>query len=97
MSMQQNGLAKLIEECGEVLQIAGKMIQYPDLQLPVVHERLFKLHPDGTNLRVHLEEELGDLYAALNFVMKKLQLNEVIVRVRSEEKLALFKQWDKEV
>jgi NTP pyrophosphatase (non-canonical NTP hydrolase) len=96
MSMKQNGLAKLIEECGEVLQVAGKMIEYPELQLNSVDSK-FEQHPDGEgDLRVRLEKELGDLRASINFVVKKLNLDIDIVYTRSEAKLTLFKKWDNE-
>lgn len=92
MSMQQNGLAKLVEECGEVMQVAGKMIQYPELQ-PITN---VNKHPDGTVLRDKLEEEIADVAASLRFVADKLKLSKVKISKRLAEKLKLFEQWDKE-
>lgn len=91
MSMQQNGLAKLTEEAGEVLQVAGKMQQYPELQFEQDMP-----HPDGKNLRRELEKELGDLLAAIIFTSRKLKLDELVIDDRAQRKLALFNQWDKE-
>lgn len=90
MTMRQNGLAKLVEESGEVMQVAGKMMQYPRLQ------HLDEVHPDGTNLRIELENELGDLHGAIAFVMTKLDLDIQRIMDRGNEKLKLFKKWDLE-
>lgn len=86
--MQQNGLAKLVEECGEVLQIAGKMIQYPELQMD-----LYTTHPDGSHLRTKLERELADLEASIDYVMMTLKLNRGEMYKRSRQKLMLYQQW----
>jgi NTP pyrophosphatase (non-canonical NTP hydrolase) len=45
------GLAKLAEECSEVGQVAAKLMG----------------GCDGPDERAHLEEEMGDVYAALRF------------------------------
>lgn len=90
--MKENGLAKLIEECGEVLQIAGKLIQYPELQKS---EMSHYMHPDGSYLRERLETELGDLLAAITFVSQKMRLNSADVHHRATVKLATFNEWDK--
>lgn len=90
MAMSHNGLVKLSEECAEVVQVAQKMIAYPQLQLSS------GLHPDGTCLRDRLEEELGDVYAAIWFITEKLKPNEAVIQKRAAHKLALFRQWDTE-
>lgn len=94
MPMEQNGLGKLIEEMGEALQIAGKMIGYPHHQSN--NEPIRLTHPDGTHLRYRLEEELGDVLAAIRFVDKKLRLDTEKIISRCEEKMALFQKWDQE-
>ena len=91
MPMLHNGLAKLSEESGELLQVAGKMLQYPILQTA-----LNQIHPDGTNLRDRMQEEMGDLLAALDFVRVKLGLNHQAIIDRWQTKLKLFNQWDSE-
>ncbi len=35
MPMTNNGLSKLVEELGELGQVAGKMLQFPDLMFDV--------------------------------------------------------------
>lgn len=89
--MQQNGLAKLVEECGELIQVAGKMIQYPNLQeLPLSH-------PDGTILRDRIKEEIADVQAAIDFVCVKLNIDrDGKILERRIEKHAKFVQWDNE-
>lgn len=93
MTMRQNGLAKLVEELGELAQVAGKMIQYPELQLDDSQN-----HPDGTNLRARLVEEMGDVLGAIDFVVEKLRLGPggLEVEARAKRKLNLFRQWDAE-
>lgn len=91
MSMQHNGLAKLVEECGEALQVAGKMLQYPKLQ------HSLEQHPDGKILRRELEKEMGDLLAACIYVTQRLKLDELCIDDRAQRKLKLFNQWEKEV
>lgn len=93
MAMSHNGLVKLSEEGAEVIQVAQKMIAYPELQL---HGMLNELHPDGTNLRLRLQEEMGDLYAALKFVSRKLHLDFGAIRSRALGKLETFERWDLE-
>lgn len=90
MPMMQNGLAKLIEECGEVLQIAGKLVQYPHLQASA------ELHPDGTHLLTELQNELADVAAAGAFVAERLKLDLPAIDARIARKLELFKRWDRE-
>ncbi len=78
------GLSKLIEECGEVGQVCGKIIGN--------HGRLD--HWDGTNLADRLQDEMGDVLAAIEFVM---QANPILVRYivedRKAAKLKMFMEW----
>ena len=55
------GLSKVVEECGEVSQVAGKIIG-----LGSIGE-----HWDGTNLKDRLEAELGALLAAVDYLVEK--------------------------
>lgn len=76
------GLSKLIEECGEVLQIAGKLIATGGEAT----------HWDGSDLRERLQEELGDLMAACRFfVVANLPEADVFERMLKKERL--FWQW----
>jgi NTP pyrophosphatase (non-canonical NTP hydrolase) len=65
------GLSKLIEECGEVIQVAG-------------------------NLAREMEDELGDLLAAVEFFNshnRTVRLDQHRIVKRMVEKLALFREW----
>lgn len=77
------GLSKLIEECGEVCQVAGKIIGNEGRPN----------HWDGSNLPRRMEEELGDLMAAVAFVIQKNGLNADAICERTEKKLSLFERW----
>lgn len=74
------GLSKLIEEAGEVIQVAGKLIGTDGVVS----------HWDGSELRERLTEEMADLLAAITFVAdrEKLQIID-----RAAKKLALFNEW----
>jgi NTP pyrophosphatase (non-canonical NTP hydrolase) len=85
-SHKWNGLSKLIEECGEVCQVAGKLVGI-DGKLN---------HWDGSNLRKRMQEELGDLLAAINFFTATNQLDSEFIKARSKRKLQRFIEWNKE-
>lgn len=57
---------------------------------------IMEIHPDGTCLRERLEEELGDVLAAYQFVATKLDLDGDKIAERVMKKLALFHQWENE-
>lgn len=92
MSMQQGGLAKLTEETGELQQVVGKLLQYPYHQTPGYPG----IHPDGTHLRTRLLDEMADVYAALDFVIEKLELDKQQIESRRNAKRILFRTWDAE-
>lgn len=77
------GVSKLIEECGEVVQVAGKL-------LGAKGERA---HWDGSDLKERLESELGDLVAAINFVTIHCGLDDDAIVRRSVEKIRAFTRW----
>ncbi len=82
MAMTARGLTKLIEECGELQQILGKKLAYWDTDI----------HPDGESLRDRMIEEIGDVLAAIYFVVGEWGLDG-LVDARVEQKLALFMSW----
>jgi NTP pyrophosphatase (non-canonical NTP hydrolase) len=87
MAMHSKGLTKLMEECGELVQIAAKKSAY-------IHA---DNHPDSSiPMSKRLEDEMGDVLAAIDFVMKKLDLNPVSIRQRRASKYETFCAWDKE-
>lgn len=75
------GIGKLIEECGEVLQLLGKVVPFPDGP-----------HPDGKGaLRDRLPVELADLRASMIYF--EVSNNLEILTDRTEEKLRQFRHW----
>lgn len=77
------GLSKLIEEAGEVSQVAGKILGTGGEAE----------HWDGTNLRTRLEEELADLAAAIAFVAHRNKLDADAMQKRRDMKFAKFVEW----
>lgn len=85
-SEKWNGLSKLVEECGEVMQVCGKIIAIGG------HTH----HWDGSLLDDRVVEELGDLMAAMRFFAEHNGLDLGRLQKRSEEKHALFERWNAE-
>lgn len=79
---QWPGLSKLAEEAGEVVQVIGKLMG--------THGKAY--HWDGTDLRARLIEEIADVMAACEFVIRQNQLGDGVT-VRFMQKLALFNKW----
>lgn len=77
------GISKLVEELGEVAQVAGKLIATGGQAR----------HWDGTDLRTRLEDELADLSAAIAFVVARNGLDDGRIAARREAKLLLFEEW----
>lgn len=83
MNERWKGIFKLIEECGEVSQIAGKLGPFP-----------VQDHPDGLgSLRTRLENELADLSAAAAYVIQSEDLDGFRISQRAATKLAQFQTW----
>lgn len=86
MTLAHGGLAKLAEEAGEVLQVVGKLLAYPDGS-----------HPDKAgDLFVRLEMEMGDLIAAIAAVAIIHKLNILYIEDRAENKKQQFLLWNEE-
>lgn len=79
------GLAKLAEECGEVIQVIGKLIAMGGAENYD--------HWGGTQLRDRLIEEMGDVRAAMIFVCEQNGIDKQAVHDRADMKLALFNRW----
>ncbi len=86
MPIAHGGIAKLIEECGELQQVLGKFLTYG-----------WNEHPDGKgSLDARAEEEMGDVLAAMRLVMHKHKnLDPSRINFRADAKLKLFLEWDK--
>lgn len=78
------GLAKLVEECGELLQMVGKIMAYPEQDD----------HPDGTtSMRQRLVQELGDVRACMIFLAEENGINKADIHTRADYKLERFRHW----
>lgn len=77
------GIAKLIEECGEVIQICGKLIATGGRTD----------HWSGLDLREELEDEMADVRAAIEFVMAYSNLDVRRIQDRAKMKYHLFEKW----
>lgn len=79
------GLSKLNEEAAEVIQVIGKAMGVGGLIE----------HWEGTHLRERLEDELGDLQAAISFVTSHNSLDRERIYKRVVAKLLQFEEWHK--
>lgn len=85
MAMAHKGLAKLVEELGELSQVCGKKLAYMDTDS----------HPDkGDPLSERLEAEIADVLAAIFFTIDKLHLNRESIDKRIQYKLMRFEDFD---
>lgn len=84
MTMAASGVAKLIEELGELQQVLGKRLAMWDKDE----------HWDGTNLKRRMEEEFGDVLAAMSFVQVKLELDDEAIEARMQMKTDIFILWE---
>jgi NTP pyrophosphatase (non-canonical NTP hydrolase) len=80
------GISKLVEEAGEVLQLCGKL-----------------MGKDGENehwnvpdLKAAMEDELGDLMAAIAYVVVYCHLDDEKIVARADKKTELYEKWHKE-
>ena len=84
MPLEHNGLVKLAEECGELVQAAMKRIARSDGE---------DIHWDGSNLKERLEDEIADVRAACSFVAKHFELDYNRMADRYDRKRDLFEYW----
>lgn len=84
--MAGRGLAKLLEECGELTQICAKKLARMDTDV----------HWDGQgSLKARMEEEIADVRAASIYVIKEFTLSERNIQARTAKKLAAYESWSK--
>jgi NTP pyrophosphatase (non-canonical NTP hydrolase) len=81
------GLSKLAEECGETVQIIGKIIAFPEGE-----------HPDGQGpLEDRLTDEMADLFATIIYVRT---VNDRIDLTRFQDRVQMkyerFMGWHKQ-
>lgn len=83
--MTAKGLAKLLEELAELAQVSAKKLAYMETDK----------HPDGAgSMKERLEDEMGDVLAAIDFVAIKLDLDYARIEGRKLEKLITYQEWD---
>ena len=87
MPMTANGLAKLLEEMGELSQVAAKKLAYFDVDD----------HPDGAGLlSMRLQDEAADVMAAILFVSTHFNFDDEEFQARIRRKVLQFNDWHKE-
>lgn len=87
MAMSQKGLTKLLEELGELSQIAAKKIAYMETDE----------HPDGLgSMKARMEDEVADVVAAIMFVADKFDLDYEKMEDRVVLKYERFQKWDEQ-
>src|SRR5688500_10055784 len=84
------GVSKVVEECGEVLQIVGKLV--------ATGGRVRHWDPALDRLDIRLLEEMADVQAAIEFVMEANFSPKAWSRfnLRKLVKLDLFRKWHAE-
>lgn len=96
------GLSKFIEEGGEVNDILPELLLQKTLGKAlqtagkIVGNEGRPDHWDGSHLPTRLTEELGDLQAAMLFLIRRNRLSVGAVDERCCNKLAMFEMWHRE-
>lgn len=86
--MTAAGVAKLIEECGELQQILGKKLAY----------WYTDEHPDGAGpISKRIQNEMGDVLAAIYFVAGQLGYDMDAILDRRDAKTKLFDTWQAQI
>jgi len=82
-SPEWTGLAKVIEEAGEVIQVGAKIITAGG-----------RTDWNGSDLAHRLEDELGDLMATINFLIESNsdQISQHAITTRHLDKLTKFRK-----
>lgn len=77
------GIFKVLEECGELTTVLGKLGPYPDGN-----------HPDGKgNLIRRLEDELADVIAASTYFAENNGLDLEYIKARIAMKKQTYDEW----
>jgi NTP pyrophosphatase (non-canonical NTP hydrolase) len=88
MPLTANGLVKLLEECGELVQIIGKKLAYWTTDD----------HPDGQGgIKARLENEIADVLGAIDVVIEGHHLDRDWIEHRRAGKAELFRRWRDEL
>jgi hypothetical protein len=85
--LEKKGLVKLVEECGELQQIAAKKMARMDSDD----------HWDNAGpISERLENEIADVKAAMWIVEHNFNLSHFRIDARAHEKFSLFVKWMEE-
>lgn len=86
MPLEKKGLVKLVEECGELIQVAAKKMALDDFESWD--------HWDGAgDLKDRMEKEIADVQAAISVVVANFQLDPDKIFDRAGKKADLFYYW----
>jgi len=93
MTMSNQGISKLVEECGELQIEIGQLVQ-------ILGKKLARMDSDEHwdpaigSLSEAIAKEMGDVIGAMAFVSRKLKLDQGAIADRGHQKLAVFLQWE---
>lgn len=94
MTMTAAGVAKLIEETGELQTELGKLQQTLGKRLAMWDQ---DEHWDGSNLKVRMEDEFADVSASMYFVSLQLGMDSERMNRRQIAKIELFGTWHEQI
>lgn len=83
--MPNRGMNKLMEECGELITMLAKKSAFPEGPHPSLKIK---------DIDQSIEDEIGDVLAAITFVRNKLNLSDHDIEARATAKYNLFLDWD---
>ena len=86
--MNNKGLTKLSEECGELVTVCQKFIALRDQVGPEAVD-----HWDGSNMLVRMTEEIADVLGACRFVVDAFDLDQAAIARRADTKYDRFLYW----
>jgi NTP pyrophosphatase (non-canonical NTP hydrolase) len=82
---QLERLSLLIEECGEVIKAAGKVLRHG-------YDN-FDPDDDATSNRLDLQREIGDVLCAIDFLVEAKDLSGTIIQYDKKQKRARVGQY----
>ena len=87
MFLVRHGAGKVQEECGELIQALAKYeVHGPENTTPGTTR---------TN-KAHVEDEMGDVLAAIQYAVERMGLDQKRIAARMEKKYALYCKWERD-